>query len=95
MSRSPPQSVHKQQQLQHQEFQRQMEERLEMLQRQQPFPTGDIVPDSDFLDAAHGRSESSDHSTPNLTPRASNHSNLSCSESGNGISEQDDNGETH
>lgn len=95
MSRSPPQSVHKQQQLQHQEFQRQMEERLEMLQRQQPFPTGDIVPDSDFLDAAHGRSESSDHSTPNLTPRASNHSNLSCSEPGNAISEQDDNGETH
>lgn len=88
-----PKSVHKQQQLQHQEFQRQMEERLEMLQRQQPFPPGDIVPDSDFLDAAHGRSESSDHSTPNLTPRASNHSNLSCSEPGNAISEQDDNDE--
>lgn len=71
-----------------------MEERLEMLQRQQPFPPGDIVPDADFLDVAHGRSECSDHSSPNLTPRASNHSNLSCSEPGSALTEQDDNGET-
>lgn len=67
-----------------------MEERLEMLQRQQPFPTCDIAPDSDFLDAAHSRLEGSDHSTPNVTPRASNHSNLSSSEPGNAITEQDE-----
>ncbi|XP_057201931.1 serine/threonine-protein kinase/endoribonuclease IRE1-like isoform X1 [Triplophysa rosa] len=72
-----PKSVNKQQQLQHQQFQQQMEEKLHLLQRQhlifQP-------PDSDFLETAHIRSESSAHSSPNITPRASNHSNLSQSE---------------
>uniref|UniRef100_A0A674N5Q3 Serine/threonine-protein kinase/endoribonuclease IRE1 n=1 Tax=Takifugu rubripes TaxID=31033 RepID=A0A674N5Q3_TAKRU len=80
------QSVHKQQQLQHQEFQRQMEERLELLQRQQPFLSADIGlglgQDSDYLEVVRARSESSDHSSPNVTPRASNHSNLSVSEHG-------------
>uniref|UniRef100_A0A674NN03 Serine/threonine-protein kinase/endoribonuclease IRE1 n=1 Tax=Takifugu rubripes TaxID=31033 RepID=A0A674NN03_TAKRU len=81
-----PKSVHKQQQLQHQEFQRQMEERLELLQRQQPFLSADIGlglgQDSDYLEVVRARSESSDHSSPNVTPRASNHSNLSVSEHG-------------
>uniref|UniRef100_A0A672H7C7 Serine/threonine-protein kinase/endoribonuclease IRE1 n=1 Tax=Salarias fasciatus TaxID=181472 RepID=A0A672H7C7_SALFA len=76
----------KQQQLQHQEFQRQMEERLELLQRQQPFPPAEVAlglaPDSDYLEVARIRSECSDHSSPNVTPRASNHSNLSVSELG-------------
>ncbi|KAK5914110.1 hypothetical protein CgunFtcFv8_008573 [Champsocephalus gunnari] len=62
-----PKSVHKQQQLQHQEFQRQMEEKLELLQRQQPFPPADggLAPESDYLEVARTRSEYSDHSSPN------------------------------
>lgn len=91
-----PQSVHRQQQLQHQEFQRQMEERLELLQRQQPFPSADmglgLVPDSDYLEVARARSESSDHSSPNITPRASNHSNMSMSEIGSSANEHEDGG---
>lgn len=93
-----PKSVQKQQQLQHQEFQRQMEERLELLQRQQPFPAADmglaLAPDADYLDAAHIRSEGSDHSSPNVTPRASNHSNMSLSEMGASTYEHDDGEET-
>uniref|UniRef100_A0A3Q3NIW6 Serine/threonine-protein kinase/endoribonuclease IRE1 n=1 Tax=Labrus bergylta TaxID=56723 RepID=A0A3Q3NIW6_9LABR len=89
-----PKSVHKQQQLQHQEFQRQMEERLELLQRQQPFPPSDLglglAPDSDYLEVARTRSECSDHSSPNVTPRASNHSNLSVSELGSSANEHED-----
>ncbi|KAM6957206.1 serine/threonine-protein kinase/endoribonuclease IRE1 [Aplochiton taeniatus] len=88
-----PKSVHKQQQLQHQEFQRQMEERLELLQRQQPFlPPADLglAPDTDYLEVARGRSESSDHSSPNVTPRASNHSNLSVSELGSSANEHEE-----
>uniref|UniRef100_A0A669DRW4 Serine/threonine-protein kinase/endoribonuclease IRE1 n=1 Tax=Oreochromis niloticus TaxID=8128 RepID=A0A669DRW4_ORENI len=89
-----PKSMHKQQQLQHQEFQRQMEERLEMLQRQQPFPPADIgmglTLESDYLEVAHIRSECSDHSSPNVTPRASNHSNLSVSELGSSANEHED-----
>jgi len=86
-----PQSVQKQQQLQHQEFQRQMEEKLEQLQRQQLFPTADVgmAPDSDYLEVAH---TCSDHSSPNVTPRASNHSNLSVSELGSSANEHEDGG---
>uniref|UniRef100_A0AAQ4RSQ0 non-specific serine/threonine protein kinase n=1 Tax=Gasterosteus aculeatus aculeatus TaxID=481459 RepID=A0AAQ4RSQ0_GASAC len=87
-----PKSVHKQQQLQHQEFQRQMEEKLELLQRQQPFPAADVglgmAPDGDYLEGAHNRYECSDHSSPNVTPRASNHSNLSVSELGSSANDQ-------
>ncbi|XP_059203107.1 serine/threonine-protein kinase/endoribonuclease IRE1-like isoform X1 [Centropristis striata] len=89
-----PKSVHKQQQLQHQEFQRQMEERLELLQRQQPFPPADgalgLAPDTDYLEVARTRSECSDNSSPNITPRASNHSNLSLSELGSSANEHED-----
>ncbi|XP_042247846.1 serine/threonine-protein kinase/endoribonuclease IRE1 [Thunnus thynnus] len=89
-----PKSVHKQQQLQHLEFQRQMEERLELLQRQQPFPPADVglglASDGDYLEVAHTRSECSDHSSPNVTPRASNHSNLSVSELGSSANEHED-----
>lgn len=91
-----PQSVHKQQQLQHQEFQRQMEERLELLQRQQPFLSADIGlglgQDSDYLEVVRARSESSDHSSPNVTPRASNHSNLSVPELGSSPYEREEGG---
>lgn len=73
-----------------------MEERLELLQRQQPFPPTDVglglAPDTDFLEVAHPRSECSDHSSPNITPRASNHSNLSVSELGSSANEHEDGG---
>ncbi|KAI4900566.1 hypothetical protein NFI96_026756, partial [Prochilodus magdalenae] len=87
-----PKSVQKQQQLQHQQFQRQMEEKLELLQRQQLLfqPPTDLLPDADFLEAARTRTESSNHSTPNGTPRASNHSNLSMSELGSSATEQEE-----
>ncbi|KAL0993143.1 hypothetical protein UPYG_G00103770 [Umbra pygmaea] len=82
-----PKSMHKQQQLQHERFQKQLEERLELLGRQ-PFPSQGsdmplLAPDAD-----------SDHSspsgTPNITPRASNHSNLSVSELGSSANEHED-----
>ncbi|XP_047211937.1 serine/threonine-protein kinase/endoribonuclease IRE1-like isoform X1 [Girardinichthys multiradiatus] len=89
-----PKSVHKQQQLQHQEFQRQMEERLELLQRQQPFSPAEVglglASDSDFLEVIRTRFDCSDHSSPNVTPRASNHSNLSVSEVGSSTYEHED-----
>ncbi|XP_028311409.1 serine/threonine-protein kinase/endoribonuclease IRE1 isoform X3 [Gouania willdenowi] len=89
-----PKSVHKQQQLQHQEFQRQMEEKLELLQKQQPFLPADVglglSLDTDYLEVARGRLECSDHSSPNITPRASNHSNLSMSELGSSANEQEE-----
>lgn len=74
-----------------------MEERLELLQRQQPFPPADVglglVPDSDYLEVVRTRSECSDHSSPTVTPRASNHSNLSVSELGSSANEHEDGGE--
>ncbi|CAM4424566.1 unnamed protein product [Leuciscus chuanchicus] len=83
-----PKSVQKQQQLQHQQFQQQMEEKLELLQRQQLVfqPPAD----SDFLESGRPRCESSAHSSPNVTPRASNHSNLSQPEAGHSANEHDD-----
>ena len=73
-----------------------MEERLELLQRQQPFPPADVglglATDTDYLEVAHTRSECSDHSSPNVTPRASNHSNLSVSELGSSANEHEDGG---
>lgn len=87
-----PKSMQKQQQLQHQQFQRQMEEKLELLQKQQMLfqPPCDLLPDADFLEVARTRTESSNHSTPNGTPRASNHSNLSVSELGSSATEHED-----
>uniref|UniRef100_A0A668SMB1 non-specific serine/threonine protein kinase n=1 Tax=Oreochromis aureus TaxID=47969 RepID=A0A668SMB1_OREAU len=46
--------------------------------------------ESDYLEVAHIRSECSDHSSPNVTPRASNHSNLSVSELGSSANEHED-----
>ncbi|XP_041941366.1 serine/threonine-protein kinase/endoribonuclease IRE1-like [Alosa sapidissima] len=85
-----PKSVQKQQQLQHQQFQRQMEQKLELLQRQQLLfqPPDALPPDADdFLLRA---AECSDHSSPVGTPRASNHSNLSLSELGSSANEHDE-----
>uniref|UniRef100_A0A673CE20 non-specific serine/threonine protein kinase n=1 Tax=Sphaeramia orbicularis TaxID=375764 RepID=A0A673CE20_9TELE len=59
-----------------------------------PFPPADVglglAPDNDYLEVAHIRSECSDHSSPNVTPRASNHSNLSVSELGSSANEHED-----
>uniref|UniRef100_A0AAR2JT89 non-specific serine/threonine protein kinase n=1 Tax=Pygocentrus nattereri TaxID=42514 RepID=A0AAR2JT89_PYGNA len=55
-----------------------------------PKPPTDLLPDADFLEAAHARTESSNHSTPNGTPRASNHSNLSMSEPGSSATEHEE-----
>ncbi|KAF7698222.1 serine/threonine-protein kinase/endoribonuclease IRE1-like [Silurus meridionalis] len=87
-----PKSMQKQQQLQHQQFQRQMEEKLELLQKQQLLfqPPGDLLPDGDFLEVARGRAESSGQSSANATPRASNHSNMSHSEPGGSAAEHED-----
>uniref|UniRef100_A0AAY4BYX3 Serine/threonine-protein kinase/endoribonuclease IRE1 n=1 Tax=Denticeps clupeoides TaxID=299321 RepID=A0AAY4BYX3_9TELE len=85
-----PKSVQRQQQRQHQLFQKQMEEKLEVLQRQQMVfqPPAELSPDdNDFLEVAQGRAESSTHSSPNLTPRASNHSTMSVSELGSSANE--------
>ncbi|XP_071252483.1 serine/threonine-protein kinase/endoribonuclease IRE1 [Salvelinus alpinus] len=78
-----PKSVHKQQQLQHEQFQRQLDERLDLLRRQPFSPPGTdlplLAPDAD-----------SDHSSPNITPHASNHSNLSVPELGSSANEPED-----
>uniref|UniRef100_A0A8D0GK82 Serine/threonine-protein kinase/endoribonuclease IRE1 n=1 Tax=Sphenodon punctatus TaxID=8508 RepID=A0A8D0GK82_SPHPU len=89
-------SVHQQQQRQHQQFQKQLEEKIQLLQQQQlPFsPASDLPPEADFLDISCVRSESSATSTPNMSPRASNHSaysNISASDAGSYLStEQED-----
>uniref|UniRef100_A0AAY4BXN2 Serine/threonine-protein kinase/endoribonuclease IRE1 n=1 Tax=Denticeps clupeoides TaxID=299321 RepID=A0AAY4BXN2_9TELE len=88
-----PKSVQRQQQRQHQLFQKQMEEKLEVLQRQQMVfqPPAELSPDdNDFLEVAQGRAESSTHSSPNLTPRASNHSTMSVSELGSSANEHEE-----
>ncbi|MGH0169957.1 UNVERIFIED_CONTAM: hypothetical protein FKN15_014692 [Acipenser sinensis] len=87
-----PKNVQKQQQLQHQQFQKQMEEKIELLQRQQLVfqPPLELGQDPDFLDVApRARTESS----ANSSPRASNHSlhsNLSLSEMGSSATEHDE-----
>ncbi|XP_076843113.1 serine/threonine-protein kinase/endoribonuclease IRE1 isoform X2 [Brachyhypopomus gauderio] len=82
-----PKSMQKQE-LQHQQFQQRMEEKLDLLQRQQLLfqPPGD----PDFLEAVRTRPDSSDHSTTNGTPRASNHSDLSAAEAGGSAPEQEE-----
>ncbi|KAM9296635.1 serine/threonine-protein kinase/endoribonuclease IRE1 [Gastrophryne carolinensis] len=80
-----PKTVQQQQQLQHQQFQKQLEEKIQLLQMQQvTFQSPIETSDGDYLDIA-GTHESSANSTPNMSPKASNHSlhsNLSTSEVG-------------
>ncbi|KAK7174133.1 hypothetical protein R3I93_001346 [Phoxinus phoxinus] len=83
-----PKSMQKQQQLQHQQFQQQMEEKLELLQRQQLVFQPPADPE--FLEAGRTRCESSAHSSPNITPRASNHSDLSLPDAAHSAAEHDD-----
>lgn len=92
-----PQSMHQQQQLQHQQFQKELE-KIQLLQQQQlPFHApGDMAPDAELLDSSGLYSESSGTSSPSTSPRASNHSlHSSGSASRTGASpfpEQDDEG---
>nr|XP_037849452.1 serine/threonine-protein kinase/endoribonuclease IRE1 isoform X2 [Chlorocebus sabaeus] len=91
-----PLSMHQQQQLQHQQFQKELE-KIQLLQQQQqlPFhPPGDTAQDGELLDTSGPYSESSGTSSPNTSPRASNHSlcsGSSASKAGSSPSlEQDD-----
>lgn len=89
--------MHQQQQLQHQQFQKELE-KIQLLQQQQlPFHApGDVAPDAELLDSSGLYSESSGTSSPSTSPRASNHSlHSSGSASRTGASpflEQDDEG---
>ncbi|XP_018429302.1 PREDICTED: serine/threonine-protein kinase/endoribonuclease IRE1, partial [Nanorana parkeri] len=87
-----PKTFQQQQQLQHQQFQKQLEEKIQLLQSQQtPFQSAEVMPEGDYLDITSMRSESSANSTPNVSPKASNHSNLSMSEAGSvACTEQED-----
>lgn len=93
------QSMHQQQQLQHQQFQKELE-KIQLLQQQQlPFhPPGDVAQDAEPLDSSGLYSESSGTSSPSTSPRASNHSlhsSGSASRPGSGpFPEQDDDGKT-
>ncbi|XP_055650140.1 serine/threonine-protein kinase/endoribonuclease IRE1 isoform X2 [Falco peregrinus] len=88
-----PMSVHQQQQRQHQ-----LEEKIQLLQQQKlPFRApSDLPPEADFLDASCGRTESSAASTPNMSPRASNHSaysSISTSDAGSCLSTEQEEGD--
>ncbi|GCB80293.1 hypothetical protein scyTo_0016150 [Scyliorhinus torazame] len=89
-----PKTVQQQQQLQHQQFQKHLEERLELMQKRQLiFRPPLLGPESDFLESSRLRTESSSTNTPSASPRASNHSlysNHSISEFGSSATEQED-----
>ncbi|XP_018094098.1 serine/threonine-protein kinase/endoribonuclease IRE1 isoform X1 [Xenopus laevis] len=87
----PKQAVQQQQQLQHQQFQKQLEEKIQLLQMQNvPFQSpADLSQDGDYLDLSGGLGEGSTVSSPNVSPKASNHSvcsNISASEGASVIS---------
>ncbi|XP_063312230.1 serine/threonine-protein kinase/endoribonuclease IRE1 isoform X1 [Pelobates fuscus] len=86
-----PKTVQQQQQLQHQQFQKQLDEKIQLLQMQHvTFQTpAEGTSEGDYLDIPGLRGESSANSTPNVSPRASNHSlhsNMSTSEIGSMVS---------
>ncbi|XP_030064277.1 serine/threonine-protein kinase/endoribonuclease IRE1 [Microcaecilia unicolor] len=86
-----PKTVHHQQQLQHQQFQKQLEEKIQLLQQQNVAfpPPSDTAQEAEFLDTTCVRAESSATSTPNVSPKVSNHSvpsNLSVSDVGSTVS---------
>ena len=69
------QSMHQQQQLQHQQFQKELEKIQLLHQQQLPFHApGDMAQDAELLDSSGLYSESSGTSSPSTSPRASNHS---------------------
>lgn len=87
-----PMSVHQQQQRQHQ-----LEEKIQLLQQQKlPFHAPSDLPPEDFLDTSCGQTDSSATSTPNVSPRASNHSaysSISTSDVGSCLSTEQDEGD--
>uniref|UniRef100_A0A8D0B6D6 Serine/threonine-protein kinase/endoribonuclease IRE1 n=1 Tax=Salvator merianae TaxID=96440 RepID=A0A8D0B6D6_SALMN len=88
-----PMSIHHQQQ--HQQFQKQLEAKIQLLQ-QQPFsPSLDLLPETEFLDGSSVKPDTTT-STPNMSPKASNHSAYSnVSDAGSGLStEQEEDGST-
>ena len=91
------QSIHQQRQLQHQQFQKELE-KIQLLQQQQlPFhPPGDAAQDAELQDSSGQYSESSATSSPNTSPRASNHSLHSTGSTSKAVTspflEQDDEG---
>lgn len=87
-----PQSVHQQQQRQHQ-----LEEKIQLLQQQKlPLRAASDAPaEAELLDTSYGRTESSATSTPNMSPRASNHSaysSISTSDIGSCLSTEQEEG---
>ncbi|XP_042307653.1 serine/threonine-protein kinase/endoribonuclease IRE1 [Sceloporus undulatus] len=84
-----PMSVRHQQQRQHQQFQKQLEEKIQSL-KQQPFiPSTDLHPEGEFFDSPSTRLQGSATSSPNLSPKVSNHSaysNVSASDGGSCLS---------
>ncbi|XP_032900007.1 serine/threonine-protein kinase/endoribonuclease IRE1 [Amblyraja radiata] len=89
-----PKTVQQQQQLQHEQFQKHLEERLELMQKRQLIFRPPILgPGSDFVETPRLRTESSSTNTPSVSPRVSNHSvysNHSISEFGSSATEQED-----
>ncbi|XP_051888803.1 serine/threonine-protein kinase/endoribonuclease IRE1-like [Pristis pectinata] len=83
-----------QQQLQHEQFQKHLEKRLELMQKRQlVFRPPLLGPESEFMETPRLRTESSSTNTPSASPRASNHSmysNHSISEFGSSATEQED-----
>ncbi|XP_059804251.1 serine/threonine-protein kinase/endoribonuclease IRE1-like isoform X1 [Hypanus sabinus] len=89
-----PKTVQQQQQRQHEQFQRHLEERLELMQKRQiAFRPPLLGPESEFVEAPRLGTDSSCTNTPNASPRVSNHSmysNHSISEFGSSATEQED-----
>ncbi|OXB77043.1 UNVERIFIED_CONTAM: hypothetical protein H355_014865 [Colinus virginianus] len=87
-----PMSMHQQQQRQHQ-----LEEKIQLLQQQKlPFRAPSDLPPEDFLDASCGQTDSSATSTPNMSPKASNHSaysSISTSDVGSCLSTEQEEGD--
>ncbi|KAM4691160.1 LOW QUALITY PROTEIN: serine/threonine-protein kinase/endoribonuclease IRE1-like [Rhinophrynus dorsalis] len=93
-----PKTVQQQQQLQHQQFQKQLEEKIQLLQMQNvPFQSQtEVSADADFLDISGIQGENSASSSPNISPKASNHSlysNASTSEVCSMVSSEQDEGD--
>ncbi|OXB64849.1 hypothetical protein ASZ78_006587 [Callipepla squamata] len=87
-----PMSMHQQQQRQHQ-----LEEKIQLLQQQKlPFRAPSDLPPEDFLDTSCGQTDSSATSTPNMSPKASNHSaysSISTSDVGSCLSTEQEEGD--
>lgn len=87
--------MHHQQQRQHQQFQKQIEEKLRLL-KQQPFrPPLDLPPEAEVLEGPCVRQDGSATSSPNTSPKTSNHSvysNLSASDVGSCLSTEPEGG---